>query len=82
MTTDNDQITQQFNSLTGDQVQQFIENYAERCVDDMDTKCLMQFVYDTIVENLSIQSSHDVLEQISGVYDDAVIQELIGSVTV
>jgi hypothetical protein len=81
MTTNNDPITQQFNSLSGDQVQQLIENYAERCVDDMDTKCLMQFVYDTIVENLSIQSHHDVLDQISGVYDDEIIQELIESVT-
>lgn len=77
-----DKITQQFNTLTSDQVQQFIENYAERMVDDMDTKCLMQFVYDTIVENLSIQSPDDILEQISCCYDDETIEELLESVTV
>ena len=76
-----DKITQQFNTLTSDQVQQFIENYAERMVDDMDTKCLMQFVYDAIVENLSIQSPDDILEQISCCYDDETIEELLESVT-
>lgn len=77
-----DQITAKFNSLTTDQIQQFVENYAERIVDDMDTKCLMQFVYDTIVENLNIQSPDDILEQISCVYDDKIVEELLESVTV
>jgi len=76
-----DQITAKFSILTSDQVQQFIENYAERMVDDMDIKCLMQFVYDTIVENLSIQSPNDILEQISCCYDDETIEELLKSVT-
>lgn len=76
-----DQISAKFATFTSDQVQQFIENYAERMVDDMDTKCLMQFVYDTIVENLSIQSPDDILEQISYCYDDETIEELLESVT-
>jgi hypothetical protein len=77
-----DQISAKFSTFTSDQVQQFIENYAEQMVDDMDTKCLMQFVYDTIVENLSIQSPDDILEQISCCYDDETIEELLESVTV
>jgi hypothetical protein len=77
----NDQITAKFNTLTNDQIEQFIENYAERMVDDMDTKCLMQFVYDAIIENLSIQSPNDILEQISCCYDDETIEELLESVT-
>ena len=76
-----DQITAKFNTLTTDQIRQFVENYAERIVDDMDTKCLMQFVYDTIVENLNIQSPDDILEQISCVYDDEIVEELLESVT-
>jgi len=79
MTTD--QITAKFNTFTPDQIQQFVENYAERMVDDMDTKCLMQFVYDTIIENLNIQSPEDILEQISCCYDDETIEELLESVT-
>ena len=77
-----DKITEQFNSFTSDQVKQFIENYAERMVDDMDIKCLMTFMYDAIVENLNIQSRDDILEQISCTYDDETVQELIESVTV
>ena len=77
-----DQISAKFSTFTSDQIQQFVENYAERMVDDMDTKCLMQFVYDTIVENLSIQSPDDILEQISCCYDDETIEELLESVTV
>lgn len=76
-----DQISTKFAALSNDQLRQFIENYAEKMVDDMDTKCLMQFVYDTIVENLSIQSPDDILEQISCCYDDETIEELLESVT-
>jgi hypothetical protein len=41
----------------------------------------MQFVYDTIVENLNIQGPEDILNEVSCVYDDDVIEELIESVT-
>ena len=77
-----DKITEQFNSFTSDQVKQFIENYAELRVNDMDIECLMTFMYDAIVENLNIQSRDDILEQISWTYDDETVQELIESVTV
>lgn len=76
-----DQISAKFAALNNNQIQQFIENYAERMVDDMDTKCLEQFVYDTLIENLSIQSPDDILEQISCCYDDETIEELLESVT-
>ena len=68
--------------LTDNQLDQLIDNYAERIVDEMDVKCLMQFVYDTIVENLAGKSEEDVLNEISYVYDEDVIEELIESVTV
>ena len=68
-------------TLTTDQLNQLVENYAERIVDDMNTECLMQFVYDTICENLYHMSEEDVLNEIANVYDEDVIQELIESVT-
>lgn len=68
-------------NLTSQQLNQLVENYAERIVDDMDTKCLMQFVYDTIVENLSHMGPEDVLNEISCVYDEEILQELVESVT-
>ena len=69
-------------TLTPEQLDELIELYAYRCVEDMDTNCLEQFVYDTLVENLSIQSEEDVLEQIGLVYDEETVQEMIESVTV
>ena len=78
MTTD--ELYAKYESLTSQQHRDFIDAYAERMVDDMDTKCLMQFVFDAIVENLSIQSPQDVIEQISYCYDEETIQELIESV--
>ena len=69
-------------TLTSQQLDQLIENYAERIVDEMDVKCLIQFVYDTIVENMAGKSEEDVLNEISYVYDEDVIQELVESVTV
>jgi len=75
-------LLMRFLMLTSDQLDQLVENYAERIVDEMDIKCLMQFVYDTIVENLSHLNEEDVLNEIANVYDEDVIQELVESVTV
>jgi hypothetical protein len=69
-------------TLTSQQLDQLIDNYAERIVDEMDLKCLMQFVFDTIVENMSHLNEEDVLNEIANVYDEDVIQELVESVTV
>jgi hypothetical protein len=56
-------------NLTSQQLNQLVENYAERIVDEMDVKCLVQFAYDTIVENMSNMGPEDVLNEIAGVYD-------------
>jgi hypothetical protein len=69
-------------NLTSQQLTQLVENYAERIVDEMDVKCLMQFAYDTIVDNMMNMGPEDVLNEISGVYDDEILQELVDSVTV
>jgi len=69
-------------TLTSQQLNQLIILYAERCVDDMDTKCLMQFVYDAIVDNMANMSEHEVLDQLSCVYGDETVQIMVESVTV
>ena len=68
-------------TLTSQQLDRLVEKYAERCVDDMDTKCLMQFVYDAICENMYYMNEEDVLDTIANVYGEDVIQELIAEVT-
>ena len=69
-------------NLTSQQLNQLVENYAERIVDEMDVKCLMQFAYDTIVDNMMNMGEEDVINEISCVYDDEIVQELVESVTV
>jgi len=69
-------------NLTSEQLTQLVENYAERIIDEMDTKTLMQFAYDTIVDNMMNMGEEDVLNEISCVYDEEIVQELVESVTV
>jgi hypothetical protein len=69
-----------FLMLTSQQLDRLIENYAERIVDDMDVKCLIQFAYDTIVTNMEHMNEEDVLNEIANVYDEDVIEELIEGV--
>jgi len=79
MTTD--ELYAKYESLNSQQIRDFVDAYAERCVDDMDMKCLMQFVFDAIVENLIIQGPKQILEEVFYVYDEDVVAELIESVT-
>jgi hypothetical protein len=68
-------------TLTSQQLNQLVELYANSIVEDMDVKCLEQFVYDTICENMHHMGEEDVLNEIANVYDEDVIQELIAEVT-
>lgn len=68
-------------TLTADQINQLIENYAERIVDDMDVKCLIQFAYDTIVENMKHAGEEEVLGQICDMYDEETLQGMIAEVS-
>jgi len=70
-----------FDSLNSEQIREFVDAYAERIIDDMDVKCLMQFVFDTITENLIIQGPNEILEEVFCVYDEEVVEELIDSVS-
>ena len=79
MTTE--ELYAKYESLNSEQIREFVDAYAERIVDDMDVKCLMQFVYDTITENLIIQGPKEILEEVFYVYDEDVVAELIESVT-
>lgn len=69
-------------NLTPQQTVKLIELYAERCVEDMDTKCMEQFVYDTICENLfHAENEEELLGAMSDVYGEEVLQELVETVT-
>ena len=68
-------------AFTPDQLQQLVEAYAERMIENMDIKTMEQFVFDTIVENLGIQSEDDIIEAVRDYYDTEEFFDLIQSVT-
>ena len=78
MTTE--ELYAKFESLDSQQIREFVDAYAERIVDDMDVKCLMQFVFDTITENLMIQEPKEILEEVFCVYDEETVAELIDNI--
>ena len=67
--------------LTSAQLDRLVEAYANHCVDSMDTKCLEQFVYDTIVDGLSNTGESEILERIELIFDTDVLEDLVSSVT-
>jgi len=66
--------------LTSQQLQQLIETYAEQVVEGMDIDCLVQFAYETIVENMSNMGQEAVLDNIEGYWDTDEIESVIESV--
>lgn len=52
-----------FNEMNFDRVQ-LIEDYANNMVEGMEIDSLVQFAYDTIVEDMMSLSGNEVLEQI------------------
>lgn len=67
-------------TLSSDQLQQICEAYAERMVDNMDMKTMATFVYDTIMENMAIQSEEDIINMACDYYETDELTELIESV--
>lgn len=56
-------------NLTPKQLEQLIDMYANDVVDNMDMKTMERFVYDVILENLSVQSDNDILDTLYQHYD-------------
>lgn len=52
-----------------------IENYASAVVEGMDLDSLIEFAYDTIVENLDNCSDQELLEEVER-YDPELIEEI------
>jgi hypothetical protein len=67
-------------ALSSDQLNQLVEMYAERMVDNMDTKTMEAFIFDTIVENMGVQSEEDIIQHLSGYYDDDELTDMIEDV--
>ncbi|MFZ9728356.1 MAG: DUF7326 family protein [Candidatus Nanopelagicaceae bacterium] len=69
-------------NLTPQQLDEVIEKYCDRVVDEMDTKSMEQMLYDLLVESFSQSNQNDMEELITAIYDEEYWQELVESVTV
>ena len=68
--------------LTSAQWDELIQQYVQLQLDSIDYKSLEQFVYDTIVEDLSeIQSREALCDEIIYSFDEETLDELIDNVT-
>ena len=68
-------------TLSHTQLNKIIEIYATALVDSMDEKMLENFVYDTIVENMSHASEEDVLNELYAYYDEEDADKIVESVS-
>jgi len=69
-------------TLTQDQYDQLLANYIEQLVDGMDLDSLVQFVSETLEENLRVTCSlpEELIEEISMFYDEDYVAGMIESV--
>jgi hypothetical protein len=66
--------------LDPNQLSKLIELYATDVVDGMDMRDLCQFAIDTICDNLDGMSEEELREEISGIYDEEYLNNLLQEV--
>jgi hypothetical protein len=66
--------------LTEAQLSDLVDNYATQLVDSMDMKTMEQFVFDTIVNNVSGLEQDELIAELRLYYDDEDVSEMIKSV--
>jgi hypothetical protein len=67
--------------LSSAQLDKIVEIFATSMVDSMDEKTLVNFVYDTIVENMSNLGKEDILNELYAYYDEDDADKIIESVS-
>jgi flagellin-specific chaperone FliS len=68
-------------TLSSAQLDKIVEIYATAMVDSMDEKTLVEFVYETIVENMSNLSEEDILNELYAYYDEEDADSIVESVS-
>ena len=68
-------------NLTPTQLDEVIEKYCDRVVDEMSKKEMEQMVYELLVDSFKYQNQNDIEEQICGIYDEEYWDQLVKEVT-
>ena len=67
--------------LTPTQLDEVIEKYCDRVVDEMDVKSMEEIVYDLLVDSFKYQNENDIAEQIAAIYGEDYWNSLVEEVT-
>ena len=67
-------------ALSSDQLNELVEMYAVRMVDNMDIKTMEAFIFDTIVESMGNDSEREIIQQLSHYYDEDELTDMIEDV--
>ena len=65
--------------LNNDQLSELKREFAELVVDNMDTKSLVQFVYENLLLDYKQYNQHEMREAVDN-YDDELFDELVDNV--
>lgn len=65
--------------LSSAQLDKIVEIFATAMVDKMDKKTLSDFVYNTVVENMSNLGEEDVLNELYSYYDEEDADKIVQS---
>jgi len=68
-------------TLTSEQLNDLIEKYCDRVVDEMDPKSMEQMLYELLVDSFQQSSENEMEELITAIYDEEYYQELVESVS-
>jgi hypothetical protein len=68
-------------TLTSEQLNDLIEKYCDRVVDEMDPKSMEQMLYELLVDSFQQSSENEMEELITSIYDEEYYQQLVESVS-
>lgn len=68
-------------TLTPQQLNDLVEKYCNRVVDEMSTKEMEQMVYELLTDSFANESEKDMEALICSIYDEEYYQQLVEDVT-
>lgn len=68
-------------TLTPQQLNDLVEKYCNRVVDEMSIKEMEQMVYELLTDSLANESENDMKALICSIYDEDYYQKLVEDVT-
>jgi hypothetical protein len=69
-------------TLTPQQLDDVIEKYCDRVVDELDVKSMQQMLYEMLVDSFQQTNENDMEELVCSIYDEDYWEQLVKEATV